>query len=165
MENSFNIDYQKYTDFLKDQVQFRYIIAIILAILFVALAVLIFLGYINMGKKENSMKRKILCVLLCLCLFSIMFYFLGKQIYIMNTDIDSNAYIVYEGDFTYEYVRHTIGPDVSEVTFVINEEELTITTEHLNITSGTYTGRIVYAKNSKYLLDYEIFEDTKNPNE
>ena len=157
MENSFNIDYQKYTDFLKDQVHFRYIIAVILAILFLLFATLILLGYIKAGKKEKSMKSKILSILLCVCLFLIPFYFLGKQIHTMNTDIESKAYIVYEGDFTYEYVNHTIGADVSEVTFTVNGEELAITTEHLNIVSGTYTGRVVYAKNSMYLLDYEIF--------
>ena len=75
----------------------------------------------------------------------------------MNTDIESKAYVIYEGEFTYEYVNRSIGGDVSEVTFTVNGEELTLTTEHLNIVSGTYTGRVVYAENSMYLLDYEIF--------
>ena len=79
----------------------------------------------------------------------------------MNTDINSNEYAVYEGEFTYEYVNHTIGGDVTEVSFTVNGEELILTTEKSSIVSGTYTGRIIYAQNSKYLLDYAIYE---NPN-
>ena len=163
MNNSLQLDYQKYTDFLKGQLQFRYAIAVILAILFFVLAALILFGLIKTSKKENSMKSKLLCVLLCFCLFLIPFYFLGKQIYTMNTDIKSNAYVVYEGEFTYEYVNHTRG-DVSEVSFIIDDKKLTLTAEHLKIVSGTYTGMIVYAENSMYLLDYEIYESGENQN-
>ena len=164
MNNSLQLDYQKYTDFLKGQLQFRYAIAVILAILFFVLAALILFGLIKTSKKENSMKRKLLCVLLCFCLFLIPFYFLGKQIHTMNTDIKSNAYIVYEGEVTYEYVNHTRGGDVSEVSFIIDDKKLTLTAEHLKIVSGTYTGMIVYAENSMYLLDYEIYESGENQN-
>lgn len=82
----------------------------------------------------------------------------------MNTDMTSNAYIVYEGEFTYEYVNRTRGGHVSEVSFIVDGEELILTTENLKIVSGTYTGRIVYAENSMYLLDYEIYENDENPN-
>ena len=164
MNNSMQLDYQKYTDFLKGQLQFRYTIAVILAILFFILAALILLGLLKASKKENSIKIKLLCVLLCFCLFLIPFYFLGKQIHTMNTDIKSNAFVVYEGNFTYEYVNHTRGGDVSEVSFIVDGEELTLTAEHLKLVSGTYTGRIVYAENSKYLLDYEIYENGENQN-
>ena len=165
MKTPFELDCQQYTDYLKGQLQFRYAIAIILAILFFILAALIFLGCIKTSKKENSMKSKLLCVLLCFCLFLLPFYFLGKQIHTMNTDIKSNAYIVYEGEFTYEYVNHTRGGDVSEVSFIVEGEKLILTTEKLNIVSGTYTGKIIYAENSKYLLDYEIYENGENQNE
>ena len=165
MSNSSQLDYQKYTDFLKGQLQFRYTIAVILAILFFILATLILLGLIKASKKENSMKSKLLCVLLCFCLFLIPFYFLGKQIHTMNTDIKSNAYVVYEGEFTYEYVNHTRGGDVSEVSFIVDGEEFTLATENLKIVSGTYEGRIVYSKNSMYLLDYEIYKNGENQNE
>ena len=164
MSNSSQLDYQKYTDFLKGQLQFRYTIAVILAILFFILATLILLGLIKASKKENSMKSKLLCVLLCFCLFLIPFYFLGKQIHTMNTDIKSNAYVVYEGEFTYEYVNHTRGGDVSEVSFIVDGEEFTLATENLKIVSGTYEGRIVYSKNSMYLLDYEIYKNGENQN-
>ena len=164
MSNSSQLDYQKYTDFLKGQLQFRYAIAVILAILFFVLAALILFGLIKTSKKENSMKRKLLCVLLCFCLFLIPFYFLGKQIHTMNTDIKSNAYVVYEGEFTYEYVNHTRGGDVSEVSFIVDGEEFTLATENLKIVSDTYEGRIVYSKNSKYLLDYEIYKNGENQN-
>ena len=162
MNNSLQLDHQKYTDFLKGQLQFRYTIAIILVILFFVLAALILFGLIKTRKKENSMKSKLLCVLLCFCLFLFPFYFLGKQIHTMNTDIKSNAYIVYEGEFTYEYVNRTRGGDVSEVSFIIDGKKLTLTAEHLKIVSGTYTGMIVYAENSMYLLDYEIYENGEN---
>ena len=82
----------------------------------------------------------------------------------MNTDIKSNAYVVYEGEFTYEYVNHTRGGDVSEVSFIVDGEEFTLATENLKIVSGTYEGRIVYSKNSKYLLDYEIYKNGENQN-
>ena len=164
MNNSMQLDYQKYTDFLKEQLQFRYTIAVILAILFFILATLILLGLIKASKKENTIKGKLLCVLLCFCLFLIPFYFLGKQIHTMNTDIKSNAYVVYEGEFTYEYVNHTRGGDVSEVSFIVDREEFTLATENLKIVSGTYEGRIVYSKNSMYLLDYEIYENGENQN-
>ena len=164
MSNSSQLDYQKYTDFLKGQLQFRYTIAVLLAILFFILAALILLGLIKASKKENSMKSKLLCVLLCFCLFLVPFYFLGKQIHTMNTDIKSNAYVVYEGEFTYEYVNHTRGGDVSEVSFIVDGEEFTLATENLKIVSGTYEGRIVYSKNSKYLLDYEIYKNGENQN-
>ena len=164
MRNSLQLDYQNYTDFLKGQLQFRYTIAVILAILFFMLAALILLGLLKASKKENRMKSKLLCVLLCFCLFLIPFYFLGKQIHTMNTDIKSNAFVVYEGEFTYEYVNHTRGGDVSEVSFIVDGEEFTLTAEHLKLVSGTYTGRIVYAENSKYLLDYEIYENGENQN-
>ena len=163
MSNSSQLDYQKYTDFLKGQLQFRYTIAVILAILFFILATLILLDLIKASKKGNSMKSELLCVLLCFCLFLIPFYFLGKQIHTMNTDIKSNAYVVYEGEFTYEYVNRARG-DVSEVSFVVDGEELTLTAEPLKLVSGTYTGKIVYAENSMYLLDYEIYENDNNPN-
>ena len=164
MSNSSQLDYQKYTDFLKGQLQFRYTIAVILAILFFILATLILLGLIKVSKKENSMKSKLLCVLLCFCLFLVPFYFLGKQIHTMNTDIKSNAYVVYEGEFTYEYVNHTRGGDVSEVSFIVDGEEFTLATENLKFVSGIYKGRIVYSKNSMYLLDYEIYENGENQN-
>ena len=163
MNNSMQLDYQKYTDFLKGQVNFRYTIAVILVILFLAFAALILSGYFKASKKENTIKGKLLCVLLCFCLFLIPFYFLGKQIHTMNTDIKSNAYVVYEGEFTYEYVNRARG-DVSEVSFVVDGEELTLTAEPLKLVSGTYTGKIVYAENSMYLLDYEIYENDNNPN-
>ena len=164
MNNSMQLDYQKYTDFLKGQVNFRYTIAVILVILFLAFAALILSGYSKASKKENTIKGKLLCVLLCFCLFLIPFYFLGKQIHTMNTDIKSNAYVVYEGEFTYEYVNHTRGGDVSEVSFIVDGEEFTLTAEPLKLVSGTYTGKIVYAENSMYLLDYEIYENGKNQN-
>ena len=164
MNNSIQLDYQKYTDFLKGQLQFCYTIAVILAILFFILATLILLGLIKASKKENSMKSKLLCVLLCFCLFLIPFYFLGKQIHTMNTDIKSNAYVVYEGEFTYEYVDYNRGGDVSKVSFIVDGEEFTLTAEPLKLVSGTYTGKIVYAENSMYLLDYEIYENDNNPN-
>ena len=164
MKNSLELDYPKYTDFLKGQVQFRYTVAIILAILFLVLVALILSGYLKISKKENSMKSKLLCVLLCFGLFLIPFYSLGKQTYKMNTDITSNAYVVYEGEFTYEYVNHARGGDVSEVSFIVDGEEFTLTAEPLKLVSGTYTGKIVYAENSMYLLDYEIYENDNNPN-
>ena len=165
MNNSMQLDYQKYTDFLKGQVNFRYTIAVILVILFLAFAALILSGYPKASKKENTIKGKLLCVLLCFCLFLIPFYFLGKQIHTMNTDIKSNAYVVYEGEFTYEYVNHTRGGDVSEVSFIVDGEEFTLTAEPLKLVSGTYTGKIVYAEKSMYLLDYEIYENDNNPNQ
>lgn len=79
IKTSLELDHQKYTDFLKGQVNFRYAIAVILAILFFILAVLIMLGYLKASKKENSMKSKLLCVLLCFCLFLIPFYFLANK--------------------------------------------------------------------------------------
>ena len=164
MNNSMQLDYQKYTDFLKGQVNFRYTIAVILVILFLAFAALILSGYPKASKKENTIKGKLLCVLLCFCLFLIPFYFLGKQIHTMNTDIKSNAYVVYEGEFTYEYVNHTRGGDVSEVSFIVDGKEFTLTAEPLKLVSGTYTGKIVYAENSMYLLDYEIYENGENQN-
>ena len=164
MNNSMQLDYQKYTDFLKGQVNFRYTIAVILVTLFLAFAALILSGYLKASKKENTIKGKLLCVLLCFCLFLIPFYFLGKQIHTMNTDIKSNAYVVYEGEFTYEDVNHTRGGDVSEVSFIVDGEELTLASENLKIVSGTYEGRIVYSKNSMYLLDYEIYENGENQN-
>ena len=164
MNNSMQLDYQKYTDFLKGQVNFRYTIAVILVILFLAFAALILSGYPKASKKENTIKDKLLCVLLCFCLFLIPFYFLGKQIHTMNTDIKSNAYVVYEGEFTYEYVNPTRGGDVSEVSFIVDGEEFTLTAEPLKLVSGTYTGKIVYAEKSMYLLDYEIYENDNNPN-
>jgi multidrug transporter EmrE-like cation transporter len=164
MQGALVVDYQKYTDFLEGQVQFRYTIAIILAILFLAFAVLILSGFMKASKKENSMKSKLLFVLLCFLLFLISFYFLGKQIHEMQTDIKSNAYIVYEGEFTYEYVNHTRGGDVSEVSFIIDGKELTLAAEPLKIGSGTYIGKIVYAENSKYLLDYEVYESIEDSN-
>ena len=163
MNNSMQLDYQKYTDFLKGQVNFRYTIAVLLVILFLAFEVLILSGYLKASKKENTIKGKLLGVLLCFCLFLIPFYFLGKQIHTMNTDIKSNAYVVYEGEFTYEYVNRTRG-DVSEVSFIVDGEEFALTTEPLKLASGIYTGKIVYAENSMYLLDYEIFENDNNPN-
>ena len=164
MSNSSQLDYQKYTDFLKGQVNFRYTVAVILVILFLAFTAQILSGYLKASKKENTIKGKLLCVLLCFCLFLILFYFLGKQIHTMNTDIKSNAYVVYEGEFTYEYVNHTRGGDVSEVSFIVDGEEFTLTAEPLKLVSGTYTGKIVYAENSMYLLDYEIYENDNNPN-
>ena len=164
MNNSMQLDYQKYTDFLKGQVNFRYTIAVLLVILFLAFAALILSGYLKASKEENTIKGKLLCVLLCFCLFLIPFHFLGKQIHTMNTDIKSNAYVVYEGEFTYEYVNHTRGGDVSEVSFIVDGEEFTLATEKLKIVSGTYEGRIVYSKNSMYLLDYEIYENGENQN-
>ena len=163
MNNSMQLDYQKYTDFLKGQVDFRYTIAVILVILFLVFAALILSGYLKASKK-NTIKGKLLCVLLCFCLFLIPFYFLGKQIHTMNTDIKSNAYVVYEGEFAYEYVNRTRGGAVSEVSFIVDGEEFTLTTERLKLVSGTYTGKIVYAENSMYLLDYEIYENDNNPN-
>ena len=164
MNNSMQLDYQKYTDFLKGQVNFRYTVAVILVILFLAFAALILSGYLKASKKENAIKGKLLCVLLCFCLFLIPFYFLGKQIHTMNTDIKSNAYVVYEGEFTYEYVNHNRGGDVSKVSFIVDGEEFTLTAEPLKLVSGTYTGKIVYAENSMYLLDYEIYENGENQN-
>ena len=164
MNNSMQLDYQKYTDFLKGQVNFRYTIAVILVILFLAFAALILSGYLKASKKENTIKGRLLCVLLCFCLFLIPYYFLGKQIHTMNTDIKSNAYVVYEGKFTYEYVNHTRGGDVSEVSFIVDGEEFALATENLKIVSGTYEGRIVYSKNSMYLVDYEIYENGENQN-
>ena len=164
MSNSSQLDYQKYTDFLKGQLQFRYTIAVLLAILFFIFAALILLGLTKESKKENSMKSKLLCVLLYFCLFLILFYFLGKQIHTMNTDIKSNAFVVYEGEFTYEYVNYNRGGDVSKVSFIVDGEEFTLTAEPLKLVSGTYIGRIVYSENSKYLIDYEVYENYQNSN-
>ena len=165
MANPLELDYQKYTNFLEDQIRFRYNIAVILVILFSILTALILFGYVKGIKKENSIKSKLVCVLLCFCLFLVPFCFLWNQIYKMNTDIKLQSYVVYEGVFLYEYVNHTRGGDVSQVSFIVNGEELTLTAEHLKIISGTYTGRIVYAENSMYLLDYEIYQNGENQNE
>ena len=64
----------------------------------------------------------------------------------------------------YEHVNRTRGGNVSEVSFIVDGEEFTLATENLKIVSGTYEGRIVYSKNSMYLLDYEIYERGVNQN-
>jgi hypothetical protein len=57
MKNSLELDYSKYTDFLNEQISFRYTVAIILAILYLILIELILSGYLKESKKENSIKK------------------------------------------------------------------------------------------------------------
>lgn len=162
MANSFELDYQKYADFLKDEVQFRYIIAVILAILFLGFVVLILSGFMVSTKKEMSFRSKIVCILLCFCLFSFLFCFLIKEIYLMKTDIESNAYVVYEGGFDYKEEGFYKGGKSYLVTFTVDGKEITVVAQGLNINDGSYTGRLVYAKNSERLLDYTIYENSES---
>ena len=162
MANSFELDYQKYADFLKDEIQFRYIIAVILAILFLGFVILILSGFMVSTEREMSLRSKIVCILLCFCLFSFFFYFLIKEIHLMNTDIESNAYVVYEGKFDYKEEGFYKGGKSYLVTFTVEGKEIIVSAQNLNVNGGSYMGRIVYAKNSERLLDYTIYENSES---
>ena len=151
------LDYQKYTDFLEKQIRFRYVMFVLFTVLFILLAVSIFCGWIRGTKKESSIKSKIICVLICFCLFSFIFFGLGRQIHSMNTDVKQQSFLVYDGEFIYRYERQRKG-HISEIIFTVNGEEIVLVAENPNIDSGTYRGRVIYSENSKYLLDYKIYE-------
>lgn len=48
------------------------------------------------------------------------------------------------------------------VTFTVDGKEIIVVAQGLNINDGSYTGRLVYAKNSERLLDYTIYENSES---
>ena len=161
MQNSIVLDYQKYTDFLKNQIQFRYYMIIVFAVLFLIVVTLTLLGYMGRArslKERESIKSKIAYILVWFCIFAVLVCILWIQIDKIKDDIEHQSYSVYEGEFVYKYTRRSKGSD-TKLSFTVDGKEINLTTKDLNIVNGTYTGKIVYSEKTQYLLDYMIYEN------
>lgn len=144
-------DYQKYTAFLEEQLAFRKTVGVVLALLLVLLSALILLG---LGKymEKTSIKERLLCVAICIVFFAIPFCILGSQMRDFRYDIENEAYLTYEGEFTFEQEK-------SILIFHVDGEKIEVIAEKVNMApTVTQIGKIVYAEKSGYLLYYELYE-------
>ena len=142
------LNYEEYEKFLKNEA-ITYVI--IMVVLIVALgALLIFMNkkfFDDMGKVGKIIVNTFICVVL----ISTSIY-VGIHTYNAVSDINNKAYIVYEGEFEISSYRE------GYITIFDGEKEISLTNNFTSLSSGKYTGKLVYAKKSRILLECEASE-------
>ena len=130
--------------------------------------VLLFLVIAIRFKKETKPNRVMMCsiaVLLCTG-FGLMLFFGSRNHTMLQADLEQKAFVTYDGTFTHdEYQRDSF---YRRVTIVLDDgtEETLYYPDYGNqyqlhdqsemIPAGQFTGTLVYTKNSRIIVDWNI---------
>jgi hypothetical protein len=148
------MDYAQYEELLRSRML---ICGWVFGILAVGLAVIFLCVTIKLLRKPKRWRRKMDIfdfIPLALCLFSLT---MGSVIVARcNYDIKNQAYIVYEGKFTYVPDGKNaliFIPDRSGVRLEVEKGDWRL------IDDGIYTGTVIYSERSKVVVDCSVAED------
>lgn len=148
------MDYVQYEELLRPRML---LLGWIFGILAVGLAVIFLCATIKLLRKPKRWRRKMDIfdfIPLALCLFSLIMGSVTVSQY--NYDIKNQAYIVYEGKFTFMPTGSgdiIFIPDRSGVKLEIAKGDWRL------IDDGIYSGTVVYSERSKVVVDCIVDED------
>lgn len=147
-------DHARYAELLESEISFRIGIGIALFFLLVIWTVCILTGWIRTADKKD----KIIYLVILVCFFALLFGALGHDIRQHRMDIDEQAYVVYEGEFTCRQARVGRSNYGAKIYLTVDGEELGLTVKSTELDYGTYVGRLVYSKRTEKLLDLHVYE-------
>ncbi len=153
-------DHTRYAELLESEISFRTGIGIALFFLLVIWTVCILTGWIRTADKKD----KIMYLVVLVSFFALVFGVLGYDIRQHRMDIDEQAYVVYEGEFTCRQARVGRSNYGAKIYLTVDGEELDLTVKSTELDYGAYIGRVVYSERTEKLLEFQIYE-TKNQEE
>ena len=135
----------KYNDLLKNQIW----ASVVVIVLILALSLILFIlnkrhFFDDLGKIGKTAVNIFVIATILLASFHSSFRIIN-----LHKDIQEQAYITYHGDFEVSSYKE------SYVTLNGESGHLKLDGK-VNLPGGKYTGTIVYAKNSKYVLDWNV---------
>ena len=143
-----------YAEILQSEISFRVGIGIALALLFLIWTICVLKGWITTKDKKD----KIMCLVVLGCFASLVFGVLGWDIQRHRMDLNEQAYVVYEGDFSCRQARVGKSNYGSKIYLPTEDEEIEMVVKSKELSYGEYVGRVVYAKRTQKLLDFEVYE-------
>ena len=143
-----------YAEILQSEISFRVGIGIALALLFLIWTVCLLKGWITTKDKKD----KIASFVVLWCFAALLFGALGWDIQRHRMDLNEQAYVVYEGDFSCRQARVGKSNYGSKIYLPTEDEEIEMVVKSKELSYGEYVGRVVYAKRTQKLLEFEIYE-------
>ena len=143
-----------YAEILESEISFRVGIGIALLILFLIWTVCLLKGWITTKDKKD----KIASLVVLWCFAALLFGALGWDIQRHRMDLHEQAYVVYEGDFSCRQARVGKSNYGAKIYFPTEDEEIEMVVKSRELSYGEYVGRVVYAKRTQKLLDFEVYE-------
>ena len=143
-----------YAEILESEISFRIGIGIALSLLFLIWTVCLLTGWItNMDKKD-----KIACLVVVWCVAALLLGTLGWDIQRHRMDLHEQAYVTYEGDFSCRQASVGKSNYGAKIYLPTEDEEIGLVVKSRELAYGEYVGRVVYAKRTQKLLEFEIYE-------
>ena len=135
----------KYNELLKNQI-WASVFVIILILVF---TIILFIlnkkrAFDDFGKIEKTI---VSIFIVAIILFASIYF--SVRIFHLYKDIHEQSYITYQGDFEVSSFKE------SDVTLNDKSGDLKLNGK-VELPGGNYSGTIVYAKNSKYVLDWNV---------
>ena len=143
-----------YAEILESEISFRVGIGIALSLLFLIWTACLLTGRISTKDKKD----KIACLVVLWCFAALLFGALGWDIQRHRMDLHEQAYVVYEGDFSCRQARVGKSNYGSKIYLPTEDEEIGLVVKSKELSYGEYVGRVVYAKRTQKLLDFEVYE-------
>ena len=143
-----------YAEILESEISFRVGIGIALALLFLIWTICVLKGWITTKDKKD----KIASLVVLWCFAALLFGALGWDIQRHRMDLNEQAYVVYEGNFSCRQARVGKSNYGSKIYLPTEDEEIEMVVKSKELSYGEYVGRVVYAKRTQKLLEFEIYE-------
>ena len=143
-----------YAEILESEISFLVGSGIALLILFLIWTVFLLKGWITTKDKKD----KIAYLVVLWCFAALLFGVLGWDIQRHRMDLNEQAYVVYEGDFSCRQARVGKSNYGSKIYLPTEDEEIEMVVKSKELSYGEYVGRVVYAKRTQKLLDFEVYE-------
>ena len=143
-----------YAEILESEISFLVGSGIALLILFLIWTVFLLKGWITTKDKKD----KIAYLVVLWCFAALLFGVLGYNIRQYLMDLHEQAYVVYEGDFSCRQAREYKSNYGAKIYLPTEDEEIGLVVKSKELSYGEYVGRVVYAKRTQKLLDFEVYE-------
>jgi hypothetical protein len=143
-----------YAEILQSEISFRIGISIALVCLFLVWTVCVLKGWIRTDGKKDM----IASLVVLWCFAALLFGALGWDIQRHRMDLHEQAYVVYEGDFSCRQARVGKSNYGAKIYLPTEDEEIGLEVKSRELSYGEYVGRVVYAKRTQKLLEFEIYE-------
>lgn len=143
-----------YAEILESEISFRIGIGVALLLLFLIWTFCVLKGRISTKDKRD----KIASLVVLWCFAALLFGVLGWDIQRHRMDLHEQAYVTYEGDFSCRQARVGRSNYGAKIYLPTEDEEIELVVKSRELAYGEYVGRVVYAKRTQKLLDFEIYE-------
>lgn len=104
----------------------------------------IWFAFVIKDRKQRMTIHKLFCIVMCL----VCFLFGAIEVYKHNYDMQNDAYLVWEGEYTIDNHGGT-----TCFVYLPDKDGIKLEAENLGI-DGTYYGKVIYSEKSKIALEY-----------